>query len=288
MAAAAHRQRVGAELRRFREQLGLSGVQVAEALSWSQSKVSRIETARFAATVWELAALLDFYGVPEEVRAELLTVTAADSGLAGAWIVRAGGTPRRQGEVAAVETRLRRLAQYQAMVVPGQLQSFDYARAVARAAGFPDPDEIASRRRRRQALLEAPDAPAYVAVLDERAFSRWAGPADVLLGQVEHLIERTGHPAITLHLLPSGGGAEAVAAVPFVIYEFREPTSPTVVFVETHTADMYLSAEQDVQAYGRLFDRLKGEALGPEESVTYLADLADQIRQSSDTGKESR
>ena len=286
MAAAAHRQRVGAELRRFREQLGLSGVQVAEALGWSQSKVSRIETARFAATVWELAALLDYYGVSEEVRAELLTVTAEDSGVQGAWIVRAGGTPRRQGEVAAVESRVKRLSQYQAMMVPGQLQSFDYARAVARAGGHPYPDEIAQRRRRRQGLLEGEDAPTYVGILDARALTRWPGPKDVLVDQVRHLIDRAQLPAINLHLLPSGGGADAMPAVPFIMYEFREPTSPKVVFLETHTADMYLSAEQDVKAYGRLFDRLKGEALGPAESIAYLTDLAGQIAESSDTRKE--
>ena len=217
---------------------------------------------------------------------ELLTVTAADSGLQGAWMVRAGGTPRRQGEVAAVESRVTRLAQYQAMVVPGQLQSYDYALAVARAAGFADAEEIAGRRQRRQALLDAPESPDYVAVVDARALTRWAGPPEVLLGQLDHLIERAAHPAITLHLLPIGGSAEALAMVPFILYEFREPSSPRVVFVETQTADMYLSADQDVEAYDQLFDRLKGEALGPDASVAYLAGLADQIRESSDTGKQ--
>src|SRR4051795_4548714 len=103
----APRLRAGAELRRIRENQGLSGVAVGAALGWSQSKVSRIETGRFGATVWELAELADFYGVPEEVRAEILTIASQDSGLPGAWVVRAGGPARRRVEVADIETRTR-------------------------------------------------------------------------------------------------------------------------------------------------------------------------------------
>jgi transcriptional regulator with XRE-family HTH domain len=278
VASSAHRQRVGAELRRIREDLGLSGVQVGEALGWSQSKVSRVETARFAVSVWELAALLDYYAVAEEVRAELLTVTAEDSGMDGAWIVRASGPPRRQREVAAVESRVTRIRQYQAMLVPGQLQTFDYARAVARAGNFANPDEIAVRRRRRQELLEASDAPSYTAVLDERALTRWPGSSDVITGQLHHLVERSKLPSVTLRLLPTGGEAAAMAMAPFTTYEFREGTSPTVVFLETQTADLYLSAADDVAAYGGLFERLTREALGPAESVKYIKSLARQTR----------
>jgi transcriptional regulator with XRE-family HTH domain len=287
MEALAQRHRVGAELRRIREDLGLSGVHVGEALGWSQSKVSRIETARFAVSVWELAALLDYYGVPEEVRAELLTVTAEDAGLQGAWLVRAAGPPRRQREVAAVESRVRRITQYQAMLVPGQLQTFDYARAVARAGGFADPEEIAVRRRHRQRLLEDPDAPSYTAVLDERALTRWPGSPDVMFGQLEHLTQRAKLPAVALRVLRQGSSASAMALAPFTTYEFRERTSPTVVFVETQTADMYLSAEQDVAVYRSLFERLVSEALDPGESVKYLRSLARQHRRKVDRrGKE--
>src|SRR5438270_12190114 len=103
MSSPAQRVQVGAELRRIRERLGLSGMQVGAALGWSQSKVSRIEAGRLSTTLNDLAELLALYGVPEEVRAELLTVAVADNGLPGAWIVRAGGPVRRQGEVAAIE-----------------------------------------------------------------------------------------------------------------------------------------------------------------------------------------
>ncbi|BCJ37947.1 hypothetical protein Athai_54500 [Actinocatenispora thailandica] len=128
----AQRARVGAELRRIRLAEGLSGEDVGAALGWSQSKVSRIETGRFGVSIPDLSALLSYYGVPEEVKAELLSTAADDAGIDGAWIVRAGGTPRRQGEVQAVETQLKRFRQHHPLLVPGQLQSEEYARENAR------------------------------------------------------------------------------------------------------------------------------------------------------------
>ena len=91
----ADRLRVGAELRRLREVAGLSGDYVARTLGWSQSKVSRIETGRHAIVARDVAALLIFYGAPDDVRAELLAATARDNG-EGAWIQRAGDFVRRQ------------------------------------------------------------------------------------------------------------------------------------------------------------------------------------------------
>jgi transcriptional regulator with XRE-family HTH domain len=94
--------RLGGERRVPRERFGLPGTQVARRLGWSQSKVSRVETGRFGASLEELAALLDFYGVAEEVRAELLARVARRDGLASAWVARAGGPRRRQGEVGLI------------------------------------------------------------------------------------------------------------------------------------------------------------------------------------------
>src|SRR5437016_1417090 len=135
--------RLGGELRRIREQAELSGSEVARAIGWSQSKVSRVETGRFGASLAEVATLLDFYGVPEEVRAELLAQTARHEGLQGAWVVRAGGTRRRQAELGTIEGRASRVRQYQATAVPGLLQTERYARAIADAMGFEAPASIA-------------------------------------------------------------------------------------------------------------------------------------------------
>lgn len=277
MPSSAHRARVGAELRRIREDGGLSGEHAAEALGWSQSKLSRIETARFGVSLSDLSDLLAYYDVAEEVRAELSSAVAEDSGVQGAWIVRAGGPPRRQGEVSAVESQVLRMRQYHPIVVPGQLQSPEYTRALAAAAGFADPEGIASRRAQRQRRLTEADAPKYAAVIDERSIWRWPGPSSVIRGQIRHIIARTELPTVSVRVLPMGGEADAVGLSPFLIYDFRAKRSPRTVLIETMTTDVYLSAAEDVARYVKLFDQLSAEALEPVESVDYLQRLAQRV-----------
>src|SRR5919112_1016788 len=165
--ASAQRLRVGAELRRLRELAQLSGEHVARTLGWSQPKVSRIEAGRTSFTVKDVAGLLALYGVTDDVRAELLGATAEDNG-EGAWIVRVGGFPRRQGSIAAPESVTKRIRHHQPVVIPGLLQTYDYARAVAQAAGAADPGAIAAARMHRQEMLTATNAPRYDVVLDAR------------------------------------------------------------------------------------------------------------------------
>lgn len=274
----AHRERVAAELKRIREALGVSGEEVAAALGWSQPKVSRVENARIAVSVRDLATLLHYYGVPEEVRAELLTMTADDQGLGGAWIVRAGGPPRRQREVAALESRLAVLRQYYPLMIPGQLQSPAYALAHLRAGGWPDPESIVARRMHRQELLASPNGPQYVAVLDARAFLAWPGTTETISDQVAHLRRRAALPNVTVLLIPLGIGRRASAMTPFTIYEFVAATSPQVVFIESQTADLYLSSPHDVETYADLFERLRGDALNESDSLDYLASLTDHVK----------
>lgn len=266
MSGEAHRVQVGAELRRVREQLGLSGMQVAASLGWSQSKVSRIEAGRLGTALNDLASLLNLYGLTEEVRAELLSVAVAGDGLPGAWIVRAGDVPRRQGEVASIEARVRRIRQYGALTVPGLLQSEGYTRAIAVAGGYGQIEDIVQRRLARQQLLLSDDAPEYQVVLDERALIRWPGNPLVLDEQLDRLGAVSALPTVDVRLLPTGGAAQSIGLAQFLIYDFVDSAAPSVVMLESQTADTYLSAPEDVAAYARLFDGLVSEALTTTDS----------------------
>ncbi|PWU48603.1 hypothetical protein DLJ46_11575 [Micromonospora globispora] len=282
MAGPIHRERVAAELKRIREGVGVSGEEVAAALGWSQPKVSRIENARIAVSTRDLATLLHYYGVPEEVRAELLTMTAGDEGIGGAWLVRAGGVTRRQGEVAAIETRVRSIQQYYPLMVPGQLQSPEYALAYTRSGGWPNPEAIVARRMSRQELLRSHDAPTYTALLDARAFLAWPGSRDMVLSQLAYLRTRAELPNVTVRIIPLGVDRTASAMVPFTLYDFRTESSPRVVYVESQTADLYLSAPADVEAYSGVFDALAADALTHDESIEHLASLARYVEDLED------
>jgi transcriptional regulator with XRE-family HTH domain len=275
--ASAQRLRVGAELRRLREAAGLSGEQVARALGWSQPKVSRIEMGRHAFTVKDVAQLLDLYGVAEEdVRAELLGATAEDTGET-AWIVRAGAYPRRQAAMAALESVTKRIRQYQPVVVPGLLQTRDYAWHAAKAVGVSDPDAIAEARMRRQEVLARRGGPRYEVVLDARVLLPRSDLVELLRAQAASLAERAARPRTDIRVIPIGGPSPLFPSTGFAMYEFRAAESPAVVWVESLAGDTYFSAPDDVHLYTAAFEEMRRSALDARESADYLRSLAQDI-----------
>ena len=256
--------RVGNELRGIREQAGLSGSAVARELGWSQSKVSRVETGRFGASIGEVATLLDYYGVAEEIRAEILSWVARDDGAQGAWVVRAGGPRRRQAEVGAVEARVKRLLQYQALWFPGLLQSPSYANAIAKSGRFPSPEGIAARRQARQDALRNRRRVVYQVVVEQGVLERSPGSRATMHEQLSAVLDVVDEGIVDLRIRPAQGDRAAYAAGSFVLYDFAEGTP--VVLVEAQTADLYLSSETDVAAYRRLFRDLQRDALDKDAS----------------------
>lgn len=288
--ASAQRLRIGAELRRLRELAQLSGEYVARTLGWSQPKVSRIEAGRTAFTVKDVAGLLALYGVTDDVRAELLGATAEDTG-EGAWIVRAGGFPRRQSSIASLESVTKRIRHHQPVVLPGLLQTYDYARAVAAAAGAADPDGIATARMRRQEMLTAKGAPKYEVVLDARALLLGVGGVELIRSQLHALADRAASlRRMDLRVIPFGAVIPAFSTVGFTVYDFRAAESPSVAWVEAPTGDVYFSAPEDIERYSTLFKTLQGVALPPDRSVEYLRSLAIDVQRyllgPSDGGSE--
>lgn len=261
----------------MREVVGLSGMAVAAELHWSQSKVSRIEAGRLGVSLSDLSALLRTYGASEEVTAELLTMAAAGDGKSGAWIVQAGGSVRRQGEVAAIEARVHRIRQYAPTFMPGLLQSPAYTEAMARVGNFGDPAALVKARSARQSLLAQPHGPAFQVVLDQRALQRWPGDVDTLREQVEMLLMHLEQGRVDLRLLPNGSAQHAIGLAQFLLYDFKEPVGRSVVMLESQTADTYLSADSDIAVYGKLFEDLAASALSPADSGEYLTTLLRRI-----------
>lgn len=253
----AERVQLGAELRRMREDTGLTGVQVAAAIGWTQSKFSRVETGRFEASLPELATLLDFYGVGEDVRAEVLARSARREGVGGAWIVRAGGPRVRHSSLAVVESRATALHQFQAAVVPGLLQTPSYARAVAASGGFSDVDEIVRRRTVRQ-LDYLGGSPRYEVVLSESVLLGSPASASVMDEQLTRLVSLPS--GVRVQLLPLSVDLPVTPLVSFLCFEFG-PERPSVVLVESQTADLYVSSAPDVAAYSALFAGLSAMSL---------------------------
>jgi transcriptional regulator with XRE-family HTH domain len=271
------RLRIGAELRRLREAANLSGENVAKALDWSQSKVSRIETGRHAIVSRDIAALLIYYGAPDDVRAELLAATAKDNG-EGAWIQRAGGFVRRQGAMAQMESVTSHIRHFQPVLVPGLLQTHAYAKDVAAAAGAKDPAEIADQRMKRQQILRAADAPHYSVVLDARALLCRFGEVEVIHDQIDHLADAVPKiPAVDLRVIPLMRQWPVSPAVAFMMYEFKHEGSAAVVWVEAPVGDSYFSDSTDVARHLALFNQLQAVALPRDPSLEYLRSLHAEV-----------
>jgi Domain of unknown function (DUF5753) len=163
------------------------------------------------------------------------------------------------------------------MVVPGLLQTRDYARAMIRALrpefSGDQVDRWVEFRITRQKLLDRGDPPTYVAVLEECVLRRPVGGRPAMWAQLRHLQAALDRPSLTLHVLPLRVGEHAAMNATFAVYRFSEPTDPDVVHFEHAPSDLYLESPMQVERYAAAFDRLRAAALDPDESARFISRL---------------
>jgi transcriptional regulator with XRE-family HTH domain len=265
------RQRLGAELRRLREEAGLTIDRVAEALECSQSKVSRIETGQVSATPRDVRDMLKLYRV-DDARREAMVRVAREARQRGWWqkfVDVPDGVPAYVG----LETAATSIDIYMSLIVPALLQTADYAKAVIGAVR-PDlpPAEIDRRvelRLRRQALLDQERPPALRVLLDDTVVGRPVGGPEVMAAQRRQLLEDAQRPSVTLQVLPLEAGAHAGMDGPFTIFGFPAPERD-VVALDSAADALYLESPEDLRRYRRVFERLLPAALTPEASAALI------------------
>ncbi|MGH3822640.1 MAG: helix-turn-helix domain-containing protein [Pseudonocardiaceae bacterium] len=277
------RRRLGAELRALRDRAGLTGEQVIERVGWpSASKLSRIENGRTRPDLSDIFDLLDLYGVTGADREKLIAI-ARDAANTRGWWRSFADLGHRQRGYAELEAGVIELREYQQSMIPGLLQTPDYARTRVLSElpihGRRDVGAEVTARQARQAVLTTENPPRYQAIIDEAALRRRAAPAEVVAAQLARLVELSALPSVTLRVLPlTAQIAEFyVPHTSFSLYRFTDPEDPDIVVLETLTSDLHLGDEEDVSRYKLLFDWLADVALPPEDSVTFLAGLARQL-----------
>jgi transcriptional regulator with XRE-family HTH domain len=269
------RRRLGAELRRLREEAGLTTDQVAGMLECSQSKVSRIETGQVSATPRDVRDMLALYRVDDDQR-EALVQVAREARQRGWWqkfVDVPDGVPAYVG----LETAATSIDVYMSLIVPALLQTADYARAVI---GAVRPDLPASEIDRRvelrvgrQALLDQEHPPALRVLLDEAVLRRPVGGPALMRAQLRRLLQDAERPAVTIRVLPLGRGAHAGMDGPFTIFGFPGPAEPDIVALDSAADALYLEGAEDLRRYRRVFELLLPAALPPEESTAFIAAL---------------
>ncbi|WP_229399006.1 helix-turn-helix domain-containing protein [Micromonospora okii] len=270
------RRRLGAELRRHRDAAGITIEAVAERLECSASKISRIETGHTTASPRDVRDMLLIYGVPCGDIDELVQI-AREARQKGWWhpfsTVLAGAYVGLEQAASSIRT-------YEQQVVPGLLETEEYASAMIRAARPDFTAEQIQRRVRvrlnRQSLLTQDDPVDLWVVLDEAVLSRPVGGDAVMRGQLNRLVEVARLPNVTLQILPFSVGAHAGMDGPFTILSFPEAGDPDVVYAENATGGLFLEKSDELQKYDFIFDHIRAAATRPEESIAHIAELAEE------------
>ncbi|MEV3970807.1 helix-turn-helix transcriptional regulator [Streptomyces sp. NPDC050698] len=278
---AVRRRKLGAELRALRTSAGLTSGEAARLVGWHQSKVSRIETGTSGVKPADVRLLLDAYGVADTQLRDLLLVLAggdASDGRHHWWHAYRGVLPPTYRDFISLESQAGTMRTLETTVVPGLLQTPEYARAVTRAAveGLAEDrvDALVEVRLARQDVLRADPPLELSAVLDEAVLRREVGGPGVMTRQLERLVEAARLPQVRLQVLPFAAGAHIGVTGPFVIFSFSSTSDLDVVVLDHLTSSLYLERKEDLQAYTEAFNALQIHALSPEDSLDFIAGTA--------------
>ncbi|MFJ1457984.1 helix-turn-helix domain-containing protein [Nocardia sp. N2S4-5] len=258
---------VGGQLRKLREQCGITREAAGEHIRGSHAKISRLELGRTGFKERDIRDLLSLYGVndPEERESFLELVRTANR--PGWWHRDSDLLPQWFETYIGLEHAAHSIRTFEAQLIPGLLQTEAYTRAVVELGH--EEGEAARRvelRLRRQEVLDRPGAPTLWAIVDETVLHRPVGGNAVLREQLEHLVEMSERPNVTLQVLPYAAGGHAAVGSSFAILRFAEQELPDIVYIEQLTSALYLDRSQDLDLYRRVMDRLSIQAEPPEKS----------------------
>jgi transcriptional regulator with XRE-family HTH domain len=269
-------RRLARELRELREHAALLPEQAAKRLGWSRQKVMRVEKAQSKLSTHDLTAILDLYGVSSPQR-EALVQLSKDAWKRGWW------TAYRDvfaGTFLALEDEASQIRSWEPQLIPGLLQTPDYARSVIQAIrgeDAPNLDRRIAARMARRALLSRSDAPQLHMVVDEGALRRLHGGPQIMRTQLESLTSDAERPNVMLQLVPFTAGSHPGLDGSFVILTFEPGVDPDIAYIEGPGGDLYLEAEGEVAQRRLAFNRLVDMALSPEKSVTLIKRIAEEI-----------
>ena len=273
-------RRVGAELRRLREAAGVTTAQAAELLNCSPAKISRIENGIVSARVGDLRLLLDRYGDQDQEHRAYLERLARESNKRGWWQDYDDTIPPYYADFIGLETDASYIKTWQPTIVPGLLQTPEYARAVMLAnPAMIAPDKLEnfiSIRHERQARLEQGTDVRLDAVIWEAALVTTVGGDEVQRGQLGRLLELMDRPNISVQVLPLEAGDKASMSGSFVMFSFGRERSVSTVFVENLTSSQYLERDQELRGYTLVFDALRSAALSPAASAARIRQRLEQ------------
>jgi len=277
-------RRLAGELRRLREATGRTGEEVSQRLGWSGSKLSRIELHRIGVKQADLRKLLALYEVDDSHRDELLAL-ARESGKKGRLVRATAGFPQVAGYVSA-ESEAESVWNWEPQVIPGLLQTRDYARALRQLwlRMFPGPpsesDRWAETRLIRQQVLSRDPPLELSVVIDESVLRRRFGDRTVMREQLEHLAASAALPNVDVRIYPLDSDDPPLGTGAFSYMQFpqvHDVPLHDIVSVEHHEGTYDLEEEEQTFKYWVAFEYLRRGSLDPTHSRALIAATADEV-----------
>ncbi|MEV4249592.1 helix-turn-helix transcriptional regulator [Streptosporangium canum] len=274
------RRRLASELRRLRTEHGLSMQEVAERMDLTAASISRMETGRRGIRPRDLRAFLDMYGVAETDREPLLAL-AKEARQRGWWQNYGDVLPGEYATLIGLEAEAASTRTYQQTLVPGLLQTAEYARSVIAASRPGDtPEDVerrASVRMERQKRLTDQDPLELSVILGEGVVHQHMGTAQITADQFHHLAEANRRPNVMIQILPYRAGAHPAMTGSFTIVGFPAPSDLDVIYLENMSSGLYLEDAADVRRYVTVFDYLRAAALSPADTTAMLMDASKNL-----------
>ena len=265
---------LGDGLRQAMEQAGLTGKQAAQMLSWSPSFVSLLLSGKRGASELDIAAFLGVCRVKGPERDRLLALCREQDN--PGWLQQHGSRmPKQLVTLIDHENKAVAISVFEAIFVPGLLQTGEYARAViSRIVNVP-PEEVEDRvaaRLARQSLFSRDRPARFTFYLHESVLRTPVGGPAVMAEQLRHLRRMSTRSYLTLRVVPVALGAHAAMTGAFWLMEFVE--FKPVAYLESKTSSLFLEKPEEIQAYRRILGALADTALGEGQSRELIAALA--------------
>lgn len=269
------RRRLGGELKRLREALNLKLEDVARSLECSPSKISRLENGKGVPRWRDVRDMLDVYRVPEGDERERLLDWARTGRAPMWWQAYADVLAPDMALYVEYEWDAARIDAYEAHIVHGLLQTRDYARGALRSfwgrtLGRTQIERLVDVRMRRQEALKEDHGLTFRCVLDESTLYRVVDNADVLAGQVEHLIRIAEAEHVDVRVLPFSAGLVPASRESFAKLQFEAGIEHGIVYVERPVMSEFLADRDDIAVHDTRMSALVEASLPEDQSVPLM------------------
>jgi transcriptional regulator with XRE-family HTH domain len=274
------RWQLAEELKRLREVAGMTHMAIAEVLGCSDSKIYKIESGDVGINRGDLLVMLDRYRVDDPALRESLLALQRQSKERG-WWSKFGQLPNAYGMYIGLESAATEVKNFELAVIPGLLQTEDYAAALISVQRPADTSAERDRkvkvRLARQACLTEDPPLQFWSIIDEGALRRQTGGQRVMHAQLRHLLDVGELPNVTIQVVPFSEGSHPGTLGSIAILEFPEDVHSPVAYIETYAGDVYLEREEDIKRATLTYTHLHAAALSESKSRALISAIAKEL-----------